>query len=429
MFTISCPPKVIWLGRKGENEFRRIEVEVSEWLRDYPNGTISVVYHRPDGAIYLPSVTTNGNVTSWLVTATDTAIAGKGEVEYRITDGDIIGKSVKIPTMVSAAINATTDAPAPPPEDWTAVAAEILGMIGDLDNLDTEAKNNLVAAINEIFNSGGGGGSFNIHSLPVENNLADADEMPLYDVSANAQRKTTWQNFKAKLKAYFDTLYIGASALVGYATQAWVEGKGYLTQHQSLAAYRTSAAQDIIDNGKASAASVEAIEAKIPSAASAENQLADKAFVNSTVGTNTAIFRGTFNSVAELEAYSGEKTNNDYAFVITTDVNGNTVYNRYKFNGTSWVYEYSLNNSSFTAAQWAAIQSGITSGEVALIQSALQPGALDDYSLKSDLQDLQSKTITDSAGYFTTDTVEGALAEIGAELAGVNTLLGSGVIT
>ena len=40
---------------------------------------------------------------------------------------------------------------------------------------------------------------------------------------------------------------------------------------------------------------------------------------------------------------------------------------------------------------------------------------------------LQPKSITDSGGHFTTDTVEGALQEIGAELAGINTLLGSGI--
>lgn len=38
-------------------------------------------------------------------------------------------------------------------------------------------------------------------------------------------------------------------------------------------------------------------------------------------------------------------------------------------------------------------------------------------------------SITDSGGYFTSDTVEGALQEIGAEIAGINTLLGSGEIT
>jgi hypothetical protein len=33
---------------------------------------------------------------------------------------------------------------------------------------------------------------------------------------------------------------------------------------------------------------------------------------------------------------------------------------RYKFNGTAWAYEYNLNTSGYTAAQWAAINSGIT---------------------------------------------------------------------
>ena len=88
-------------------------------------------------------------------------------------------------------------------------------------------------------------------------------------------------------------------------------------------------------------------------------------FVNSSVSTNTANFIGTFNSVEDLEAYSGTVTNNDYAFVIGTDANGNTKYDRYKYTDAtdpaSWEYEYTLNNSSFTAAEWATIQSGLTS--------------------------------------------------------------------
>ena len=46
-----------------------------------------------------------------------------------------------------------------------------------------------------------------------------------------------------------------------------------------------------------------------------------------------------------------------------------------------------------------------------------------------DISGLQTKTITDTGGYYTTDTVEGALQEIGAEIAGVNTLIGTGVIS
>ena len=110
---------------------------------------------------------------------------------------------------------------------------------------------------------------------------------------------------------------------------------------------------------------VSAIQAVIPAQASASNQLADKGFVNSSIATNTANFIGTFNSVAELEAYSGTLTNNDYAFVQTTDTAGNTLYDRYKWNGSEWLFEYELNNSSFTAAQWAAINSGATAEKLA----------------------------------------------------------------
>ena len=42
------------------------------------------------------------------------------------------------------------------------VWAQIQGIIGDLNDLDTEAKNNLVAAINEAAQTGGGGGSASI---------------------------------------------------------------------------------------------------------------------------------------------------------------------------------------------------------------------------------------------------------------------------
>lgn len=101
---------------------------------------------------------------------------------------------------------------------------------------------------------------------------------------------------------------------------------------------------------------------KVPAQASKTNKLADKDFVNSSISTATATFKGTYNSVAELEQVTADA--NDYAFVISTDSAGNTVYNRYKYSNGSWLFEYALNNSSFTDAQWAAINSAITSGDV-----------------------------------------------------------------
>ena len=116
------------------------------------------------------------------------------------------------------------------------------------------------------------------------------------------------------------------------------------------------------------ASDISAIEALMPVQASASNQLADKDFVNSSIATNTANYISNnghpFSSLAQLEAYSGAVTANDYAFVVGTDAQGNTTYTRYKFVSASWAEEYVLNNSSFTAAQWAAIESGITAALV-----------------------------------------------------------------
>lgn len=136
-----------------------------------------------------------------------------------------------------------------------------------------------------------------------------------------------------------------------------------LTQTQ-LDAVNSGANQSNIAQITANKSNINNINIKIPAQASSANQLADKDFVNSSIATNTATFRGTYNSVAELEAYLGEKDNNDYAFVTGVDSLGNTYYDNYVYNGTAWAYRWRLNNSSFTSAQWASINSGATTQSI-----------------------------------------------------------------
>ena len=128
---------------------------------------------------------------------------------------------------------------------------------------------------------------------------------------------------------------------------------------------------------------IDDIEGKIPVAASPQNKLVDQNLMNSSIQTATAIFRGTYNLVtdmhlttdatrlqiaAALPSVVAQADNNDYCFVqIPTSDDTPTVIDsveRYKFNGTEWAFEYALNNSGFTQAQWNAINSGITSGLV-----------------------------------------------------------------
>ena len=125
---------------------------------------------------------------------------------------------------------------------------------------------------------------------------------------------------------------------------------------------------------------VTTIEGKVPVDASSQNKLATESFVNSSVATNTANFRGTFNEIvdlhlttaatraeiaAELASVISGADNNDYAFVqIPADDATPTEIarvERYKYNGTVWGFEYVLNNSGFTSQQWDAINSYITS--------------------------------------------------------------------
>lgn len=121
-----------------------------------------------------------------------------------------------------------------------------------------------------------------------------------------------------------------------------------------------------------------------------DNPVTTQEFVNSSISTNTATFKGTFNVVADLglttaatasdvatalnaHTFSTAPTNNDYCFVyfdLSTDPGNIDRYERYKFTAGSpgtWGYEYTLNNSSFTADQWAAINSGVTSGVVTAV--------------------------------------------------------------
>ena len=139
------------------------------------------------------------------------------------------------------------------------------------------------------------------------------------------------------------------------------------------------------DKGDAGTTDYNLLENKPTRVSQFENDAdyATESFVNSSIATATATYRGSYNLVTDLGLSVGasaadvstalatsipDADNNDYCFVqvpVATDTP--TVIariDRYKHNGSGWLYEYTLNNSGFTAEQWDAINSGITSGDV-----------------------------------------------------------------
>ena len=158
---------------------------------------------------------------------------------------------------------------------------------------------------------------------------------------------------------------------------------------------------DLIEklNEKASQEQVDGIEEKIPASATSENQLADKAFVNSSINNYAAFYLtknangDAFQTYEELTSatkfYNAgvEKTptKNDYLVVLQDETKTTALSvdptTRYTYQGEwptgQFEFQYIVNNTALTQEQVDAINSGITKSIVdsMVIPSTTHPGA------------------------------------------------------
>ena len=125
------------------------------------------------------------------------------------------------------------------------------------------------------------------------------------------------------------------------------------------------------------------IEGKIPSTANTDNKLADKAYVDESINSSSAFFRGSFQTKAALLAVQWQTSspttanyvsNNDFAYVAADESHSNEAW-RYSYvyesggQNNGWTAQYRINETPLTQEQLAAINSGITSEKVAEIGS------------------------------------------------------------
>lgn len=138
---------VIRAGRAGENEARKIEIDVSGMQAEWPGATITLFIKRPgDGLLYPASSTISGGVLRWTVKAADVAYAGTGEIEVRATAGDVIAKSVTGVYRVEPSLTGSEAAEVP-----EVVADWIAGMEAATDaaNAAASAANDAASAAND----------------------------------------------------------------------------------------------------------------------------------------------------------------------------------------------------------------------------------------------------------------------------------------
>ena len=148
------------IGRRGENEARRVVFGLSAWRRHYGEGTVQLLHQRAgDESPYPCALTVEGDTAYWLIRAADVDKAGWGSVQLHYYVGDTLAKSAIWRTVTADALGDPSEPPEDPARAWFAAIRE---QIGNLDELTTAAKDNLVAAINEAAKSGSGAGSISM---------------------------------------------------------------------------------------------------------------------------------------------------------------------------------------------------------------------------------------------------------------------------
>lgn len=151
------PGESLAIGRRGENDARRVVFDLAAWRRDYGEGTVQLLHQRAgDESPYPCALTVEGDTAYWLIRAADVDKAGWGSAQLHYYVGDTLAKSAIWRTVTADALSDHSEPPEDPARAWFTAIRE---QIGNLDELTTEAKDNLVAAINEAAKTGSGAGS------------------------------------------------------------------------------------------------------------------------------------------------------------------------------------------------------------------------------------------------------------------------------
>lgn len=97
----------LYLGVKGENNARTIEIDVNAWYIMYPNATFSILHKRQGDETKYPTGATfdrDTGIISWMPSGADTFYAGLGVAEIRMTEGTVIKKTRDVQTVTAESL-------------------------------------------------------------------------------------------------------------------------------------------------------------------------------------------------------------------------------------------------------------------------------------------------------------------------------------
>lgn len=104
----------IELGVELENQARVIEIDVSEWLKKWPNAAFEIAALRPgEDEPYLANTTLSGNLLKWKIGRGDVGKPGLGRCDIRAYEGSVVAKTAVAVTIIQETLPGTPS-PNPP---------------------------------------------------------------------------------------------------------------------------------------------------------------------------------------------------------------------------------------------------------------------------------------------------------------------------
>ena len=126
MYYIDKMPNVITIGRVGENNFRTIQIDMTEWMKDMPDGVPSIIVIRPgesDKDAYIADTAFTDNLLTWVITSSDTGREGTGTIQIWLEESDegqVVkrSKSIIAATRIYESITGDSTTVPAPQEPW-----------------------------------------------------------------------------------------------------------------------------------------------------------------------------------------------------------------------------------------------------------------------------------------------------------------------
>lgn len=185
LYEVNKLPAKIVIGKAGENLFTEVSIDIKPWAKEYPNATYAIVYMRSDGSTYPVAVANQGNVVTWLPTATD-LVSGYGKLEVRMYDGEVIAKSVVIATYVSPSLE-VGEFPDDKAPDWVQEIIDAYKGKGSLvAKADLDGDSIYYGEDGKVHSKGGGGGTIDAYTKAETDALLEgkADQGEIEEVTA-----------------------------------------------------------------------------------------------------------------------------------------------------------------------------------------------------------------------------------------------------